>query len=158
MLARLRPLVALAAIVPTLAVAADPIKEMQNAYVANKDEKAERAYHFGSQGPGDVFSNHASHTNRLIPVYVFGRKADLSAVTGKNSRYRDPARIKPLFGGELPENTVNPQATYADQSDLYRVQKAAVERGAKYLFTVWFDGIDWDSHPRRGDRQDGQGL
>ena len=100
------------------------------------------AYHFGSQGPGDVFSNHTSHTNRLIPVYVFGRKVDLGAVTGKNSVYRDPEQVKALYGF-LPENTVNPEAEYADQSDLYRVQTEAVARGAKHLFIVWFDGLDW---------------
>ena len=43
----------------------------------------------------------------------------------------------------LPENTVNPRAVYADQSDLYRVQKEAVARGARHLFIVWFDGLDW---------------
>ena len=48
----------------------------------------------GSQGPGDVFSNHASHTNRLVPVYLFGKKANLGAVMGANSRYRDPEKIK----------------------------------------------------------------
>ena len=53
-----------------------------------------RAYHFGSQGPGSVFSNHASHSNRLVPVYVFAGKADLGAVIGKNSRYRDAEKIK----------------------------------------------------------------
>ena len=38
---------------------------------------------------------------------------------------------------------MNPEAEYADQSDLYRVQRQAAEKGAKYLFTVWFDGLDW---------------
>jgi alkaline phosphatase len=134
----------LAAPLPCPARGDDPIKGLQNAYVANKDEKTARAYHFGSQGPGDVFSNHASHSNRLIPVYVFGRKADLGAVTGKNSAYRDPERVRKLYG-TLPANTVNPEADYCDQSDLYRVQKEAVARGAKYLFTVWFDGMDWET-------------
>ena len=120
----------------------DRLKELQTAYVANAGQKMPRAYHFGSQGPGDVFSNHTSHTNRLVPVYVFGRKADLGAVTGENSRYRDPEKIKALYGF-LPENTVNPRAVYADQSDLYRVQKEAVARGVKHLFIVWFDGLDW---------------
>ena len=105
-------------------------------------QKMARAYHFGSQGPGDVFSNHTSHTNRLVPVYVFGKKADLGAVTGVNSRYRDPEKIKATYGF-LPENTVNPRAVYGDQSDLYWVQKQAVARGAKHLFIVWFDGLDW---------------
>ena len=120
----------------------DRLKELQTSYVAGASQKMARAYHFGSQGPGDVFSNHTSHTNRLVPVYVFGKKADLAAVTGANSRYRDPEKIKATYGF-LPENTVNPQAVYADQSDLYWVQKEAIARGAKHLFIVWFDGLDW---------------
>jgi alkaline phosphatase len=120
----------------------DRIKELQTAYVASAGQKMARAYHFGSQGPADVFSNHTSHTNRLVPVHVFGRKAKLGAVTGWNSRYRDPEKIKALYGF-LPENTVNPRAVYADQSDLYRVEKEAVARGIKHLFIVWFDGLDW---------------
>jgi alkaline phosphatase len=120
----------------------DRLKEIQTDYVANASLKTPRAYHFGSQGAGDVFSNHTSHTNRLVPVYVFGRKADLAAVTGENSVYRDPEKIKALYGF-LPENTVNPRAVYADQSDLYRVQKEAVTRGVKHLFIIWFDGLDW---------------
>ncbi len=122
--------------------AADVLKDLQTSYIANAKEKAPRAYHFGSQGAGGVFSNHASHTNRLIPFYVFGRKADAGRITGSNSVYRDPERLKALYGF-LPENTVNPEAEYADQSDFYRVQREAVARGAKHLFIVWFDGLDW---------------
>lgn len=120
----------------------DLLKELQTNYATHAKEKAPRAYHFGSQGPGDVFSNHGSHSNRLIPFYTFGRKVNLSEVTGKNSPYRNPERIKALYG-TVPENTLNPEAEYADQSDLYRVQRDAVARGAKYLFIVWFDGLDW---------------
>jgi alkaline phosphatase len=120
----------------------DRLHDLQDEYVTNKDEKTARAYHFGSQGAGDVFSNHASHSNRLIPVYVFGTKADLGSITGANSRYRDRSKIEELYG-TLPEHTLNPEAEYADQSDLYRLQREAVERGAKYLFIVWFDGLDW---------------
>ena len=122
----------------------DQLKSWQTEYVANAGQKAPRAYHFGSQGPGDVYSNHTSHTNRLIPVYTFGRKINLGAVTGTNSRYRDAQRIKELYG-VVPEFTVNPGATYADQSDLYRVQKQAVAQGVKHLFIVWFDGMDWQT-------------
>jgi alkaline phosphatase len=122
--------------------ARDRLKQLQAANVAGSKKKVARAYHFGSQGPGGAFSNHASHSNRLIPVYVFGRKADLASVTGRNSVYRDPERLKKLYGF-LPENTVNPEAEYADQSDLYKVQADAVARGARHLFIVWFDGLDW---------------
>ena len=135
-------LAARAGLVDVPARAGDRIKELQTAYVATKDQKVPRAYHFGSQGPGDVFSNHAGHTNRLVPIYTFGRKADLGAVTGANSPYRDPRKVEALYGF-LPENTVNPRADYADQSDLYRVQMEAVARGARRLFIVWFDGLDW---------------
>jgi alkaline phosphatase len=121
---------------------ADTVRDLQVAYAANKAEKRPRAFHFGSQGPGDIFSNHTSHTNRLVPVYVFGRNADLGAVTGANSRYRNAESIKALYGA-LPANTLNPEATYCDQSDLYAVQKKAVARGARHLFIVWFDGMDW---------------
>jgi alkaline phosphatase len=120
----------------------DRIKELQTSSVAAQKEKRARAYHFGSQGAGGMFSNHASHSNRMVPVYTFGRKVDLGAVTGRNSLYRDPAKVRALYGF-LPEHTVNPEAEYADQSDLYRVQRDAVARGVKHLFIVWFDGLDW---------------
>lgn len=122
----------------------DPLREMQNQYVETKNESAKRAYHFGSQGAGAEFSNHGSHSNRMVPVYVWGKKADLGAVTGENSRYRTEGGVRWLYG-IVPEFTVNPRANYGDQSDLYQVQKSAVEKGAKYMFTVWFDGMDWDA-------------
>ena len=122
----------------------DALKRLQTEAIAHKKDKVARAYHFGSQGAGDVFSNHASHSNRLIPVYTFGRKVDLGAVTGVHSGYRDPNRVRQYFG-RLPERTVNPAADYADQSDMYRVQRDAVARGVKHLFIVWFDGMDWEA-------------
>jgi alkaline phosphatase len=140
---RLAPF-ALALAFGTSAAAQDRLKDIQAEAVRTKAEKLPRAYHFGSQGAGGVFSNHASHSNRLIPVYTFGRKVDLGAVTGANSLYRDPAKVKALYGF-LPQRTVNPEADYADQSDLYRVQNDAVAKGVKSLFVVWFDGMDWDT-------------
>ncbi len=139
----LAPLVVLLLALISTTHASDPIRDMQADYVAHARDKATRAYHFGSQGPGDVFSNHTSHSNRLIPVYAFGNKVDLGSVTGANSLYRDEAKLRALYGF-LPANTLNPEATYADQSDLYRVQKDAVERGVKHLFILWFDGMDWE--------------
>jgi len=120
----------------------DLLKKLQTRYAASASEKEPRVFHFGSQGAGSVFSNHTSHTNRLVGVYVFGRKADLGSVMGENSRYRDAEKIRAAYG-VVPENTVNPRAVYADMSDLYRVQKDAIARGAKYVFIVWFDGLDW---------------
>ncbi|HKM56176.1 MAG TPA: alkaline phosphatase [Isosphaeraceae bacterium] len=120
----------------------DLLKDLQTQYVATSKEKKPRVYHFGSQGPVGEFANHHNHSNRLVPVYIFGRKADLGAVTGENSRYRNAEKIKEAYG-VVPPNTVNPRAVYADQSDLYRVQKEAIARGVKHVFIVWFDGLDW---------------
>ncbi|MGO8897776.1 MAG: alkaline phosphatase [Isosphaeraceae bacterium] len=127
---------------PPQVQATDLLKKLQTRYAASASEKEPRVFHFGSQGAGSVFSNHTSHTNRLVGVYVFGRKADLGSVMGENSRYRDTEKIRAAYG-VVPENTVNPRAVYADMSDLYRVQKDAIARGAKYVFIVWFDGLDW---------------
>ena len=142
LMTRIAALVAIASTLP--ARAEDRLRALQEQAIATKDQKVARAYHFGSQGAGDVFSNHKSHSNRMVPVYIFGRKADLGSVTGTNSRYRTAEGVRPLYG-VVPENTVNPEAEYGDQSDLYKVQKDAVDRGAKYVFTVWFDGLDWET-------------
>lgn len=142
MLTRTLALAAIVSALPPAARGDDRLKEMQSQNIATAKKKTARPYHFGSQGPGDVFSNHASHSNRLIPFYVFGRKGRVDRITGANSVYRDPAKLKALYGF-LPENTVNPEAEYADQSDLYRLQRDAVAEGVKHLFIVWFDGLDW---------------
>ena len=127
-----------------VATAQDRLKAIQAEAVATKTRKLPRPYHFGSQGPGDVFSNHASHSNRLIPFYTFGKKLDVGSITGANSTYRDPAKITALYG-KLPARTLNPAADYADQSDLHRLQEDAVAKGVKYLFIAWFDGMDHDT-------------
>jgi alkaline phosphatase len=139
---------ALAVLAPAVAPAQEPaaardlLARLQADNVATARASRPRAYHFGSQGTPGIFSNHSSHTNRLVPVYTFGSKLDLGAVTGKNSIYRDAKRLEALYG-YLPEHTVNPGADYADQSDLRTVLDAAVARGVKHLFIVWFDGTDW---------------
>ena len=60
----------------------------------------------------------------------FRTEGDLRSVTGDRSRYRDAAKIKEVFG-IVPANTVNDCAVYADQSDLYRIQKEADCAGCK---------------------------
>lgn len=122
--------------------AEDRLKELQTEYSTHAGEKVDRVYHFGSQGPGDVFSNHGSHSNRQIPVYTWGTKADLGLIMGSASSYRDPERLKAIYG-YVPENTVNPEAEYADQSEIRKVLESAAAKGAKHIFIVWFDGMDW---------------
>jgi alkaline phosphatase len=129
---------------PQAARGADRLAELQNHNVETKAERIPRAYHFGSQGPNSTFSNHNGHSNRLVPVYVFGKKADLPAILGDNSPYRTEAGLERLFG-RIPAFTLNPAAEYGDQADLYRVQKDAVARGVKHLFILWFDGLDWET-------------
>ena len=120
------------------------IYQLQNNAVATKTEKKPRPWHFGSQGANHLYSNHMTHTNRLIPVYAFGSKIRLADVAGTNSLYRDPAKIKALYGYDAP-NTHNPKADYFDQTDLYKLQKDAIARGVKHMFVVWFDGMDWNT-------------
>ncbi|MCY2983423.1 MAG: alkaline phosphatase [Planctomycetota bacterium] len=89
------------------------------------------------------YSAWTNHSNRLIPVYVFGGSFD--SYMGSGSIYRDSARLEGLFG-RMPTNTVRADAPYADQTDVYRLQRTATETlGKKYVFLVVFDGMDWQT-------------
>lgn len=95
------------------------------------------------------YTQWGSHSNRLIPVYTFGTRSagsgiDLADYTGKNSLYRDEAQVRDLYG-QVPEKTVNPDADYLDQTDLYRMQLAALDAGKKNIILVVFDGMDWQT-------------
>jgi alkaline phosphatase len=98
---------------------------------------------WGHWGPAaDRYSSHRTHTNRLIPVYTFGAKLD--DCKGAKSVYRDLNLLKRLYG-RLPQQTLNPAAEYCDQTDIYYVQRSAIEAGKKYIVLVVFDGLDWDT-------------
>jgi alkaline phosphatase len=94
--------------------------------------------HWGDQP--DRYISWSNHSNRLIPVYTFGTMLD--AVAGPNSAYRDAARLTGLYG-RLPDNTLNPDADYFDQTDVHRIQMMAADAGKKYIVLVVFDGLDW---------------
>ena len=88
-----------------------------------------------------------SHSNRLIPVYTFGTRGagprvDLGGYTGANSPYRQAAELKRIYG-RLPELTLNPEAEYLDQTNIYDIQLAGATAGKKHIFLVIFDGMDW---------------
>ena len=135
----------------------DRLKELQTTYVASAGQKMPRAYHFGSQGPGDVFSNHTSHTNRLVPVYVFGKKADLGAVMGENSRYRDPEKIKATLWLSARKYGQPPGRLRRPERPLPGAEGGRRPRGqAPVHRLVRRSGLA--DHPGRGDRQDRQGL
>lgn len=130
-------LVAAAATVAAVAPASDHVRELQ-ALAVEQD-----ASPWGHWGPvASRYSSWTSHSNRLIPVYTFG--GDLTAVSGERSVYRDEEALARLYG-EVPEGTLNPQAEYFDQTDVYRLQKIAAEAGKKRIVLIVFDGMDWQT-------------
>ena len=109
-------------------------------YVAIKARTADWGY-WGNRPQS--YSSWTNHSNRLIPLYVFGDS--LAPYTQANSVYRDATRLEKLYG-RMPVNTLNPEANYADQTDVYRMQRQAIESGKKkYVFLVVFDGMDWQT-------------
>jgi len=98
---------------------------------------------WGHWGPNpEKYSSWTTHSNRLIPAYLFG--GDFSRVAGERSIYRSAEAIEKLYGF-LPTETVNPQAEYFDQTDIYRLQKWAAESGMKRIILFVFDGMDWQT-------------
>ncbi len=96
--------------------------------------------HWGSSA--ESYSGWTMHTNRLIPIYTYGMPLD--AFTGSKSLYRHPWAVRQLFG-RMPPGTLNPTADYCDQTDVYRLQQAAVAAGKKYIVLFVFDGMDWQT-------------
>lgn len=109
-------------------------------HIAIQSMKAPWGY-WGSRP--ESYSSWTNHSNRLIPIYVFGDS--LAPYIDSQSIYRDELRLKELYG-QVPVNTLNPNASYADQTDVYRLQRSAIESGRKkYIFLVVFDGMDWQT-------------
>ena len=96
--------------------------------------------HWGNQSKR--FSNWLQHSNRLIPVYTFGITMD--SLREKGSIYADPDRLSEIYG-LVPEATVNPNATYFDQTDLHQMQWDAIDSGFKNIIVFVFDGMDWQT-------------
>lgn len=97
----------------------------------------------------DKYTQWGSHSNRLIPVYTFGTQGagkgiDLTDYTGPQSLYRHKEALTSLFG-YLPSHTLNEQAEYLDQTNIYDIQLAAAEAGKRHIFLVVFDGMDWQT-------------
>ncbi len=80
------------------------------------------------------------HSNRLIPVYTFG--ITLDELRKEGSAYASEERLQQLYG-RVPEDTLNPEATYFDQTDVYRLQQQAIRSGKRQVILVVFDGMDW---------------
>lgn len=127
----------LVALASSAADAQDLAKALQES--ATRDRVAS----WGHWGPNPAkYSSWMTHSNRLIPIYTFG--IDVASVSQKNSAYRDPARLRQIYGF-LPEETLNPQADYFDQTDVYRLQLQAANTGKRCIVLFIFDGMDWQT-------------
>ncbi len=116
---------------------ADVMREMQSQAVR---EQAAPWGHWGNQP--DRYSTWLNHSNRLIPVYTFG--ITLDSLRSEGSVYADADRLETLYG-TVPEGTLNPTAVYFDQTDIYRLQLAALEAGKRNIILMVFDGMDWQT-------------
>ncbi len=116
---------------------ADFLRKMQFEAV---DTKSADWIHWGDSK--DKFSNWTNHSNRLIPVYTFG--VSLKKYRGKESVYRSKEKLEELYG-VVPEGTLNLDARYIDQTDIYRLQQDAVAAGKKNIILFICDGMDWNT-------------
>ncbi len=122
---------------PTARVDLDPLGRMQDDATANNHAS------WGRWGVDpSKYSSWTDHSNRLIPVYTFG--LTLGALREEGSAYASPERLQGLYG-KVPERTVNPTALYYDQTDIYRLQEAAVQAGYSNIILMVFDGMDWQT-------------
>lgn len=124
--------------------AADFPRQVQELAITN--DKSPAAY-WGTNP--EKYTGWKSHSNRMIPAYTFGTKGgkpgvDLNSWFGEASPYRSAEKVQALYG-YVPEKTVNPEAVWMDQTNIYDMQKAAADSGKKYIFLVVFDGMDWQT-------------
>lgn len=122
----------------------DYIRELQTQAIKNGKSPVG---HWGTMP--DKYIQWSSHSNRLIPVYSYGTgKAgegiSQSSYQGEKSPYRSEGALKKIYG-RLPERTLNPEAEYFDQTNVFDIQKKALEAGKKHIFLVVFDGMDWQT-------------
>lgn len=119
-------------------VSTDPVAELQTKAIESKLA----TWGYWGAKPAS-YSGWTNHSNRLIPIYTFG--GTFQPYMGTNSLYRNENRLKELYGRE-PESTLNREANYADQTDVYRMQRSAIESGQKkYVILIVFDGMDWQT-------------
>ncbi len=114
-----------------------PISTLQQ---TNAETNRPSAIHWGPNP--EKYSSWGNHSNRLIPIYTFG--IDLDGFKGNDSIYRNEQKLEELFG-YVPKNTVNAEADYLDQTDVYRLQKEAIGNGKKRVILFVYDGMDWQT-------------
>ena len=122
----------------------DYVREMQTEAI----QKNQGAFGHWGHDPAN-YKLWGSHTNRLVPVYTFGTLGapggvDLRSYLGANSPYRNEAELKRIYG-RVPADSLNEQADYFDQTNIFQIQQAGLANGKKYIFLVVFDGMDWQT-------------
>ncbi|HEY4313505.1 MAG TPA: alkaline phosphatase [Pirellulales bacterium] len=117
--------------------AADFLRDLQSQAVT----KNHAPWGYWGTDPG-IYTGWTNHSNRLIPAYTFG--ISMEDFQGDRSVYRDAKRLEQLYG-RLPDQTLNPHAEYLDQTDIARLQRAALVSGKKYVVLIIFDGMDWQT-------------
>ncbi len=119
----------------TVPLTADPMRQLQHDAV-----EAGRADwgHWGSSP--NQYASWNNHSNRLIPIYTFG--ITLDELRQEGSAYASAERLQELYG-RVPEDTLNPDATYFDQTDVFQLQQQAIRSGKRQVILVVFDGMDW---------------
>lgn len=122
----------------------DHIRKIQTTAIQNNKSPVA---HWGFDP--ENYTQWSNHSLRLIPVYTFGTKGDikgldLNSYTGKNSPYRSAKKLESIYGF-LPTNSVNEEADYMDQTNLYEMQLAALKAGKKNIILFVFDGMDWQT-------------
>ena len=88
------------------------------------------------------YSDWTYHSNRLVPIYTFG--ISLDRYTGANSSYRSDEILKDIYG-QVPEQTLDSEANYMDQTEVYYLQKEAIASGKKNIILIVFDGMEWQT-------------
>jgi alkaline phosphatase len=113
----------------------DPMREMQS----NAIKKQSAPWgHWGSNPK--KYSTWTNHSNRMVPLYTFGYT--LNDLREKGSLYSNPERLREHFG-RVDDQTLNPNANYHDQIDVYDLQMAAAKSGKRHVILMVYDGMDW---------------
>ena len=122
---------------PDVAAPGDRMRDLQSKAIETNHAD------FGHWGASPQrYSTWTNHSNRLIPIYTFG--IDLDALRKAGSVYRDESRLESLYG-TVPIHTLNPDAEYFDQTDVFHLQQQAVAAGKRNIILMVFDGMDWDT-------------
>lgn len=116
---------------------ADHVRELQE---RAKESKTAAWGRWGADP--SKYSSWTNHSNRLVPIYTFG--GNLQRYADRQSPYRDQRQIERIYGYRSP-GSLNPRANYFDQTDIYRLQKNAVNSGKRYIILIVFDGMDWQT-------------